>query len=219
VRRLGLVALGAVIAQGLLGGLTVLFYLPVVISVAHATLAQIFFGTVVSVAIFTSRWWQSELPQLEDSGSPRVRSLALWTVAAVFFQLIVGAVFRHKGFGIVPHLIGAAVVTLLILWTAGVLRRRYPGVPALARCRRLLHALIGVQLLLGGAAWWSRWLARDFPQPVPMMVWLTVAHTVVGALVLAAAVATSLASFRLFAPGREVALASRPQKIQRQAAL
>src|SRR5216684_9386364 len=46
VRRLGLVALGAVIAQGVLGGLTVWFFLPVPISVAHASLAQLFFSTV-----------------------------------------------------------------------------------------------------------------------------------------------------------------------------
>jgi len=219
VRRLGLAALGAVVAQGVLGGLTVLFYLPVAISVAHASLAQIFFGTVASLALFTSRWWQSELPQVEDSGSPRARSLAVWTVAAIFLQLILGAAFRHKGFSIVPHLIGAAMVTILIFWTAGVLRHRYRGVPALAPCRRLLHVLIGVQLLLGGAAWWARWLARDFPQPMVAMVWLTVAHTVVGALVLAAAVVTTLVSFRLLTPGREAALASRPQKIQGQAAL
>src|SRR5947209_16157124 len=77
VRRLGLVALGAVIAQGVLGGLTVWFFLPVPISVAHASLAQLFFGTVISLALFTSRWWQSDLPQLDDSGAPRVRQLAL----------------------------------------------------------------------------------------------------------------------------------------------
>ncbi len=219
VRRLGLVALGAVIAQGVLGGLTVLFFLPVAISVAHASLAQIFFSTVVSLALFTSRWWQSDLPQVEDAGSPRVRSLAMATVAAVFLQLVLGAAFRHKGTGIVPHLVGAAAVTLLVFWTAGVLRRRFPDVAALGRCRGLLHVLIGLQLLLGGAAWWSRGFAGDFPQPVPMTVWLTVAHTVMGALTLAAAVVTALVCFRLLARGREEAFAARPQKIHEQAAL
>ena len=126
VQRLGWVALGAVIAQGVLGGLTVLFYLPVSISVAHATLAQIFFGTLVSLAIFTSRWWQTAQAHAEDSGAPRAQALAVLTVAAIFLQLILGAAFRHKGFGIVPHLIGAAVVTVLIFWTATALKRRYP---------------------------------------------------------------------------------------------
>ncbi len=53
VRRLGFAALGAIIAQGLLGGLTVLFFLPAPISTAHAALAEIFFCLVVSIALFT----------------------------------------------------------------------------------------------------------------------------------------------------------------------
>ena len=219
VQRLGLAAVGAVFAQAILGGLTVRFFQPVVVSVAHATLAQMFFSTVISLVLFTSRWWQSDPRRVEDSDSPRIRSLTMWTVAAVFLQLILGAAFRHKGFGVVPHLVGAAVVTILIFWTAGALRRRFAGIPALARCRRLLHVLIGMQLLLGTAAWWSRWFAREFPQPIRVMVWLTVAHTVVGALVLGAAVLTALASFRVLSRGREEVLASGAQKINEQAAL
>lgn len=215
VRHLGLLALGVVIAQGVLGGLTVLFYLPVVISVAHASLAQIFFGTVVSLALFTSHWWQSDLPQVKDSGSPPLRWLAAWGVAAIFLQLVLGAVFRHKGFGIIPHLAGAAVVTFLVFWTAGALSHRYAGVPVFGRCARLLQVLLGVQLLLGGAAYWARLAARDFPQPIPVMVWLTVAHTVVGALVLAATVVVALICYRILKPAGEVALASH----QEQAAL
>jgi len=212
VRRLGLIALGAVIAQGVLGGLAVVFFLPVPISVAHACLGQIFFGTIVGLALFTSQWWQSALPRVADSGSPRLRSLTVWTVAAIFVQLMLGAAFRHKGFGIVPHLAGAAVVTLLVLWTAGAARRRYRNDAALGRCRRLLHALIGLQLLLGGAAWWSRLAARAFPQPIPAMVWLTVGHTVVGALTLAAGVLTALVCFRILQPVEQAALAARPEQ-------
>ncbi len=89
----------------------------------------------------------------------------------------------------------------------------------MVRCHRLLRVLIGVQLLLGGAAWWSRWFARAFPQPIAAMVWLTVGHTVVGALTLAAAVVTALVSFRVLNPGREEVLASRARKMNEQAAL
>lgn len=213
VRRLGLLALGAVIGQGVLGGLTVLFYLPVPISVVHACLAQIFFGTVVSLALFTSQWWQSILPRLDDIGTPRVRSLAVWSVAVIFLQLVLGAALRHGGFGIAPHLVGAAVVAFLVFWTAGVMRRRYRDIGALRDGSRLLHALLGVQLLLGGAAWWSRVAAREFPQPVSLMVWLTVAHTVTGALLLAAAVVVTLVCYRLLNPSQESALASRAERV------
>ena len=67
VKLLGITALGAVIAQGLLGGLTVVFLLPTAISVSHATLAQTFFVIVSSIALFTSRWWQTDYPKLSQA--------------------------------------------------------------------------------------------------------------------------------------------------------
>ncbi len=63
----------------------------------------------------------------------------------------------------------------------------------------MLHILIGVQLLLGGGAYWSRLYAASFPQPIAVMVALTVVHTVTGALVLAATLVTALVSYRLIA--------------------
>src|SRR5438128_10802207 len=57
LKRLGLVALGAVVAQGVLGGLTVLFFLPAAISTAHAALAEIFFCLTIAIALFTSPRW------------------------------------------------------------------------------------------------------------------------------------------------------------------
>jgi heme a synthase len=199
MRWLGLAALGGVIAQGVLGGMTVLMFQPPQVSAAHATLAQLFFSTVVAIAVFTSSWWSGEFPALEDTRTPAVRSLAVWTLVAVFLQLILGAAFRHKGFGIIPHLIGAVVVTILIFMTAGALKRRFSNVPPLRNCAKLLHMMIGIQLLLGGGAYWSRLYAAQFPQPIAIMVTLTVVHTVTGALVLAATLVTTLISFRLVA--------------------
>jgi cytochrome c oxidase assembly protein subunit 15 len=197
MRWLGVTALGGVIAQGILGGLTVRMIQPPAVSAAHATLAQLFFSTVVAIAVFTSSWWNRDLAEIDDPVSPRVRTLALWTLASVFFQLILGAAFRHKGFGIIPHLVGAFVVTVLIFMTARALKKRFAHVPALRNCGRCLHILIGVQLLLGAGAYWSRLYAARFPQPIPVMVALTVTHTVTGALVLAATLMTVLISCRL----------------------
>ncbi len=200
VRWLGVAALGAVVAQGILGGLTVLFFLPPPISAAHATLAQLFFCTILSIALFTSAWWQRERPLVADSGRPSVHSLAVATASAALLQLMLGAAFRHKAFGIIPHLMGAVLVTGLIFWLAGVLRRRFATVPALRNSARLLHGLIGLQLLLGAGAWWSRVYSAQFPQPIPVMVTLTVIHTVTGALVLATTVLVTLACYRLARP-------------------
>jgi heme a synthase len=197
MRWLGLAALGGVIAQGILGGLTVRMFQPPAVSAAHATLAQLFFSTVVAISFFTSPWWQGEIPELEDAATPRLRSLTIWTIAAVFLQLILGAAFRHKGFGIIPHLIGAAVVTMLVFMTAGALKRRFSNAQPLRKCARFLHILIGVQLLLGAGAWWSRVYAARFPQPVTIMVTLTVVHTVTGALLLATTLITALVTYRM----------------------
>jgi cytochrome c oxidase assembly protein subunit 15 len=200
VRWLGLVALGAVVAQGILGGITVLFFLPPPISAAHATLAQLFFCTVLSICLFTSAWWERERPLIDDPGRPSIHLLAIATASATLLQLMLGAAFRHKAFGIVPHLMGAVLVTGLIFWLAGLLRRRFADVPVLRNAARLLHALIGLQLLLGAGAWWSRVYSAQFPQPIPVMVSLTVIHTVTGALVLATTVLVTLACYRLARP-------------------
>lgn len=208
VRAFGWVAVATVLAQAVLGGLTVILRQPIPVSVAHACVAQIFFCAVVSLALFTSRWWQQELVAVGDTGGPQVRTLAILAAAATFLQLVLGAAFRHKGFGIGPHLVGAAVVTGLVFWTAGAMRNRFPSSAALTRCRILLHSLIGMQLLLGVSAWWSRISTRDYPQPMPIMVTFTVAHVVVGALTLAGTVTVALVSYRLLRDSRRTVVAS-----------
>ncbi|MGH7565333.1 MAG: COX15/CtaA family protein, partial [Gemmatimonadota bacterium] len=57
VRMLGWIALGGVIVQGILGGLTVLLGLPDPVSVSHAALAEIVFGITVTIAVARSRSW------------------------------------------------------------------------------------------------------------------------------------------------------------------
>lgn len=101
VRVLGFVALGAVILQGALGGLTVLFLLPTAISVSHATLAQTFFCLVSGIALFTSRWWiEQDHPLMEEGEGLALRKIVLLTTLSVYVQLILGAVMRHTGSGL-----------------------------------------------------------------------------------------------------------------------
>src|SRR6476659_10505348 len=75
VRKLGVLALVVVIAQGLLGGLTVKLMLPLPVSTAHATLAQLFFCTTVSLAVFTSRSWIEAKSLIEEKGNLPLRYL------------------------------------------------------------------------------------------------------------------------------------------------
>ncbi len=215
VRTLGFAAIAAVVAQGVLGGLTVLLYLHYGMPVAHACLAQIFFGAVVSLAVFTSRWWTSELPQLEDRGSPSIHTLATLNAVVIFLQVVLGAGFRHRDIPIWPHAAGALVVLATVTWTAIALRKRFESSREMSRARILLHAIFGTQFLLGIGAWWSRITTADAPQPMPVMVSLTVIHTVVGALLFALAVVAVLICYRLVPRRREVA-ATAPSQVVAQ---
>src|SRR5882724_10770622 len=98
VRRLAVAALCAVLLQALLGGVTVLLRLPTIVSVSHAALAQAFFCLVISVALTTSRGWLAD-DRAANPDDP-LRRLAITTTAAVYLQLLLGAVMRHTGAGL-----------------------------------------------------------------------------------------------------------------------
>ena len=93
-------ALAAVILQGLLGGLTVVFLLPTAISVAHAALGQTFFVIVSSIALFTSRWWQTDYSKLSQNADRTLFRLSIAAVISIYVQLILGALMRHTGSGL-----------------------------------------------------------------------------------------------------------------------
>ncbi|HEX5884080.1 MAG TPA: COX15/CtaA family protein, partial [Pyrinomonadaceae bacterium] len=88
VKRLGMLALIGVIVQGLLGGLTVKWMLPLGVSTAHATLAQLFFCTTVSLAVFTSRSWMEARPLHEERAGLSLRHLCTAALVTIFLQLI-----------------------------------------------------------------------------------------------------------------------------------
>ncbi|HEV2022090.1 MAG TPA: COX15/CtaA family protein [Terriglobales bacterium] len=212
MRRLGFWALAGVIVQGILGGITVLFFLPPAVSTAHATLAQTFFVTIVAMALFTSRGWL-ETPRLElrDPGRPRIMTRALvgLALASVYLQLILGAAFRHSALKLLPHLIMAAVVTVTVLWVVTRLLRNYGSLPQLRRPAQILLGLIVLQLSLGFGAYLTRveW-GKDAPQPLLAMVVTTVAHVAVGALVLATTAWLALQVQRHLAPSSKQAPAA-----------
>ena len=106
LRRLGVTAFIAVVLQGLLGGLRVVLFKDA-LGIFHAALAQLFFVLVCAIALFTSRWWQSQmLAAKRPVSSARNRSLAAlrWclagTTALILGQLILGATMRHQHAGL-----------------------------------------------------------------------------------------------------------------------
>lgn len=198
MRYLGVGALGTVIAQGVLGGLTVLFYLPPPISSAHAALAQTFFCLTVAIAIFTGPRWVEEVPQVEaDVHRPTLITLSLLSIFVLYVQLILGAMFRHHGMSWWPHVLNAPVVAIVLTWTAVRALSLYSRIEAVRRPAILLLALLIGQLCLGFLAFLTRvsW-GHDAVQPELPMVLSTVAHVAVGALLLATAVILAIQAWR-----------------------
>jgi cytochrome c oxidase assembly protein subunit 15 len=198
VRRLGLLAVAAVVLQGVLGGLTVIFLLPTAVSVAHACLAQTFFCLVVAIAVVTSRRWD---PQPASSRGPATRLAAL-AAGAVFVQLVVGAVMRHTKAGlaipdfplslgrVVPRLdsFPVAIAFAHRAWALAVAAAVLAAVVAahragLRRSALFLGLLVPAQIALGAMTVLSR-------KSVP----ITTAHVATGALLLGTSLALSLSA-------------------------
>jgi heme a synthase len=217
MKRLGATALGAVIAQGLLGGLTVLFFLPAAISTAHAALAEIFFCLTVAIALFTSpRWIAGYGPTAGASGvdDMMLRRTAAATTALIYLQILVGATMRHTGAGLaipdfplmfgrlIPpvwdakiavhfaHRVGALIVSLAIAATAAHIWFHHRRRTELTRPAAIIAVLVAVQVTLGAFTVLSQ-----------RAVWINSLHVVCGALVLATSLVITLRSWRVrFAP-------------------
>jgi cytochrome c oxidase assembly protein subunit 15 len=212
VRRLGWIALGGVIAQGLLGGLTVKMNLPLAVSAAHATLAQLFFLTTVSLAVFTSRSWIAPTSGIsEESEGVSIRALGVVVLGLILAQLVLGATLRHSATWDQPlptglllaHVGGAVIVTLVLGATVLTVLFRHRTEKYLARPALAAAALLAVQLCLGVAAYITRAASPNDPQPLNPMIWVTVTHVACGALVFATTIVLTLRAFRVLRVERQ----------------
>jgi cytochrome c oxidase assembly protein subunit 15 len=213
VKWLSAAALGAVILQGGLGGITVLFLLPAPISTIHACLAQTFFCLVIALAVVTSPQWKRGLPLVKSHAeSIPVQGLCATTTAAVYLQLIVGALMRHTNAGlaipdfplalghIIPpftsdkvvihfaHRLGAVLVTAMVVWTFGRIARSYSHHSLLLRPAIVMLILVGIQLTLGALTVWTA-----------KAITPTTAHVLTGALILGTSFLLTLRAYAMLA--------------------
>jgi cytochrome c oxidase assembly protein subunit 15 len=180
LRMLGLVAVAAVIAQGVVGGLRVVLQTET-LAMVHGPLAQAFFAFVVALALLTSARMRRPAPALDAA----TRALAVAGAALVYLQIVFGALLTHAGH-IDLHLVGAlAVFAVLPIVTA---RLRRTGDVVAAPTARLLLVLLALQLLLGVGAYVVRFSAVWIPGGQLTMLLMPVAHRLTGGLLLAAAV-------------------------------
>ncbi len=209
MRRLGFAALATVVLQGVLGGLTVLYFLPAPISIGHAALAQMFFCLTVIVALLTSPGW------LKPTGAfavddERLRRLTTSVTILIYLQILLGATMRHLGAGLaIPdfplafghllppawplpvaihfaHRVGAVVISLLVLTTVSVVWSRHRHRPELARPSMVLVFAVAAQVVLGALVVLSR------RQPL-----INTLHVATGAVVLATALVLALRTYRV----------------------
>lgn len=192
MKWLGSGALLAVIAQGVLGGLTVLFLLPKAVSIGHACTAQLFFSLTLALTAFTARSWREPVEPLKDQGWPSMRSLAWVTPLSVLVQVGLGAAYRHKALGVMSHVGWAFITALIVMVTASFAWSQYGQIRPMKRTAQWLIGITSLQLLLGLLALMARIQNADPLQPQTGMVILTVIHTAVGALVLGLSVLLSV---------------------------
>jgi heme a synthase len=214
MKWLGIAALGTVITQAILGGLTVLLLQPPWVSSAHAAVGQTFFCIAVAIAMFTGRKWVEEVPQIEfDDRRPSLGTLTLLSIFMLYVQLILGAMFRHHGMSWLPHVLNSAVVAIVLTWTAIRALSQFSKIEAVRRPAIILLSLLIAQLCLGFLAFVTRveW-GRDAVQPELPMVISTVAHVAVGALLLATAVVLAIQVRRLVPVSFEERVSSQTRK-------
>lgn len=204
VRRLAWTAVAMVLAQALLGGLTVLFYLPVAISVLHACLAQLFFCAVVVIALVTSRAWRNcSLSRFRPGRNRKEAIFCAVATGAVYLQLILGALVRHTGtsegskgvtlvtHALLTHMAGAVLAGGLLLMAA-IKVFKNPRLGEFTGGAYAIVFLVLLQFVLGFGALWARIVRMGATQPLPMGVLLTTSHLALGAILLAAALLLTL---------------------------
>jgi cytochrome c oxidase assembly protein subunit 15 len=165
----------------------------------------------VALALFTSPGWKHGLPAVrERHQGVRLPVLCTLTAAAVYIQLLLGALMRHTDSGlsipdfplafgrIVPaftlpniaihfaHRAGAVMVSVMIVWTFVRIRRAYADQRLLVRPAAVMFVLLWVQVTLGA---FTVWTAKS--------VYITTAHVATGALVLGTSVLLTLRAFAM----------------------
>ena len=164
--RLAVLALGLVMAQGLLGGMTVIYRLPPTVLVLHLATSMLFLVVALLLAL-----------RLSDAPVGGVRTPLLWaTTALAYFQILLGATVRHTGAGLIctdlPYCRGA-------LWPTGV----HPAVHL-----HMLHRAVAFAVL-ALVCWNAVRLARGSTGLVRALAWagpvLVVAQIALGVLTIA----------------------------------
>lgn len=183
LRKLAFGILAGILVEGLLG------HLPNGTSgwggLLHAVLGQgLLAGAIALVLVSTVSWTRA--PQfVQDYGWPSLRSLAFLLPGLVGIQVLLGAAFRQRIMGVMPHIIGAMLVSLFIIMVGSFVLQQCKTHAVLTGTARAMLVTTFVQIFLGIAAYTVRVLPK--PEPGATLL-IATAHVATGGLLLAATV-------------------------------
>jgi heme A synthase len=175
-----------VAAQGMLGALPLASPLA---GMAHAVLAQVLFAGGAMLAAVLPDSGMRPAQTVRDYGWPSLRSLAFLLPALVLLQIALGAAFRQRWLGLLPHVVGAILVSMFILIVGAFVMQQCKDHKVLAGAGRALMVVTFTQVFLGIAVYTVRALPKQEPGPVLTMA---AAHVVTGAALLAVAAVLGL---------------------------
>ena len=219
MKALGFVALALVVFQGVLGGMRVLLN-ERTLAMLHGCTGPLFFALTVAMAVFTSRRWQSDVPEVRVASAGNIRRLAIVTAVLAYLQIVLGAVLRHVPVDAQPstfmlavksHLFLAAVLTIHVVVLAALVLLRARGIKPLGGLAAALLALILVQIGLGAGTWivkysvpawaagWIGSLRIAVQEGGAMQTHTITSHVAVGSLILGTCVALALYAQRFLA--------------------
>jgi cytochrome c oxidase assembly protein subunit 15 len=195
VRGLGIAALGAVVLQGVLGGLRVVLAQGG-LAIVHGGFAQAFFALIASLALVTSPGWHSRVEPVAPPGATRLRRLACCTAAGLYVQALLGTLVTHLSMRLDAHLFVAALISVAVILLGFWILARRADWPELVRPVGLLRALWIVQLLLGLGAYVAKFQAADIALGPTLSLALPVGHRLTGGLMLIVGVVLTLRIYR-----------------------
>lgn len=204
-RRLGVVAVGMVIVQGILGGLRVILVSAgSELALIHGLLAQAFFALIVSVVVLTSAEWKYRPGIVITADGGTLPHFCLLTTGALYLQIVFGGMLTHIGDWFPAHLLCAGLTTICVWHLVIRILRHHSGQAQFARPITLLAGLSGLQLLLGLGSYVNRFTSLDIPFAVFTRLALPTVHRITGALMLAACVVLTLRAYRILTSRQSV---------------
>ena len=195
VRGLGIAALGAVVVQGVLGGLRVVLAQDG-LAIVHGGFAHAFFSLIASVTLVTSPSWRAAVECVASPVALRLRRLAFFTAAGLYVQVLLGTLVTHLSARLDAHIFVAGLISVaVILLDFWILARRADW-PELVRPAEILRALWIVQLLLGLGAYLAKFQPEVIALGQGLSLALSVSHRLTGGLMLITSLVVALRIYR-----------------------